>query len=59
MPEPALRKTLLDSAENLEKLSSIFQDIGVAIAEHYPGLSLVIGDYTDSIKQEAVFLREY
>ena len=60
MSEPELRgKTLVDCATSLEKLSFIMQDIGIAIADNFPGLSQVIGDYTEVIKQEAAFLREY
>ena len=60
MPEPELRKkTLMDCADSLEKLSTIFQDIGVTISENFPGLSTVVGDYTDVLKKEAAFLREY
>lgn len=60
MPEPELReKTLMDCADNLEKIAFIFQDIGVAIMDSFPGLSAVVGDYTDHIKKEAEFLKEY
>jgi len=60
MPEPKLReKTLMDCADSLEKITFIFQDIGVAIMDSFPGLSTVIGDYTETIKKEAAFLREY
>lgn len=60
MPEPELReKTLMDCADGLERLSFIFRDLGSAISEHFPGLSLAIGDYAEAIKEEADFLREY
>lgn len=60
MPEPEQRgKTLRDCADNLERLSMIIQDLGLAVAEHYPGISLTIGDCADEIKKEASFLREY
>lgn len=49
----------MDCVDSLERLSFIFQDLGAAIAEHFPGLSLAIGDYTETIKEEATFLREY
>lgn len=60
MPEPDLReKTLTDCADSLERIYTILQDLSVAISEHYPGLSLAIGDYSEEIKREATFLREY
>jgi len=60
MPEPELReKTLMDCADNLEKIAFIFKDLGVAIMDSFPGLSAVVGDYTEVIKKEAAFLREY
>jgi len=45
--------------DSLERLSFIFQDLGAAIADLFPGLSLAIGDYIKAIKKEATFLREY
>jgi hypothetical protein len=60
MPEPELRgKTLMECADSLEKISMIFHDIGVTIADAFPGLSAVVGDYTTTLKNEALFLREY
>jgi len=37
----------------------IFNDLGTAVAEQYPGLSLAIGDYTLALKKEELYLREY
>jgi hypothetical protein len=60
MPDPELReKTLVDCAESLEKLTFIFQDIAGAIADSFPGLSVIVGDYIEILKKEATFLREY
>jgi|GEM_PF-2908225 len=60
MSEPkAKERTIMDCADGLEKISFIFQDIGVTIADSFPGLSAVVGDYTDALKKEAAFLREY
>lgn len=60
MAEPELReKTILGCAENLERVSMVLKDIGIAISEHYPGLSLIVGDYCNIIDDEASFLREY
>lgn len=60
MPEPKAReKTLMDCADSLEKISLIFQDVGVTIVDCFPGLSAVVGDYTETVKSEAKFLREY
>jgi hypothetical protein len=60
MAEPELReKTILGCAENLERVSMVLKDIGMAISEHYPGLSLIVGDYCNIIDDEASFLREY
>ena len=60
MAEPELReKTILGCAENLERVSMVLKDIGMAISEHYPGLSLLVGDYCDIIDEESRFLRQY
>ncbi len=60
MSEPELReKTILGCAENLERVSMVLKDIGVAVSEHYPGLSMIIGEYCDILDDEASFLKEY
>lgn len=52
-------KTLADCADNLERLYMIFNDLGTAVTEQYPGISFVIGDYALALKKEELYLREY
>jgi hypothetical protein len=56
MPEEK-KQTLMECADSLEKISTIFQDIGVVIAETYPGLSAVVGNYNEQLRGEASFIR--
>lgn len=60
MAEPKQqKKTLFECADNLERLYFILTDLGLAVAENYPGISLVIGDCATAIKQEEEFLHEF
>jgi hypothetical protein len=60
MGEPELiQKTLTDCADNLERLRLILNDLGLAVCDHYPGISLAIGNYADALEEEEIFLRNY
>ena len=60
MAEPESReRTLTGCADNLQRLYLVFKDLGIAIAENYPGLSMVLGDNALELKKEEEFLREY
>ncbi|MFZ2635665.1 MAG: hypothetical protein WAX33_04935 [Rectinemataceae bacterium] len=52
-------QSLMDCVDSLEKIASVFHDIGSVIAVTFPGLAVVIDEYATDIQAQSTILTEY
>lgn len=46
-----------DCADNLDNIILVFGDISSLIGDKFPGLAVVVQDYTDELTRNAQFIR--